>query len=372
MQPQMELIASPETRIQVSDPAQTVAVRWNPALKVGFRFIFSYFVLNSFPFPLDYIPYSGKPLEWYENAWHKIVPWVSTHVLHIAQRITVFPNGSGDTLYNYVLAFCFLVLAAIATVAWSAVDRKRESYAALHRWLRLYARLVLGSALLSYGAYKVIPSQFPLPPQWRFLQSYGDSSPMGILWTFMGVSKSYTIFAGAVEMLGGALLFIPRLTTLGALVAIGAMTNVFVLNMSYDVPVKLYSFYLLTLGVFLVLPELRRLVRFFVLNQPTDPAPVEFRFERRWLQLCFVIGVVAFGMYSAGTSLYYSRKQLKDIRQLYSVAPPLFGVWGVDEFQLDGQLRPPLLTDGARWQKAIFEYKTGVTVLAMDGKLVRF
>src|SRR5207248_10061575 len=119
------------------------------------------------------------------------------------------------------------------------------------------------------------PSQFPPPWQWRYLQTYGESSPMGILWTFMGASKSYTIFAGAVEMLGGILLFLPRLATLGALIGIAAMTNVFILNMSYDVPVKLYSFHLLAMGAFLILPEMKRLARFFVLNRPTETSPAE-------------------------------------------------------------------------------------------------
>ncbi|MGC2696414.1 MAG: hypothetical protein WA738_11550, partial [Candidatus Angelobacter sp.] len=188
----------------------------------------------------------------------------------------------------------------------------------------------------------------------------------------MGVSKSYTIFAGAVEMLGGALLFLPRLTMLGALVAVGAMTNVFILNMSYDVPVKLYSFHLLIFGAFLLLPEMRRLARFFVFNRSTEPAPAELTFHRKWLQGGFLIAQLAFGSYIAGSSLYFSHKQLKSFTHDYSVQPPLLGIWSVDEFAIDGQPRPPLLTDEVRWQKAIFEYKTGLTIEAMDSKLLRY
>jgi hypothetical protein len=35
--------------------------------------------------------------------------------------------------------------------------------------------------------------------------------------------------------------------------------------------------------------------------------------------------------------------------------PPLYGIWDVDEFLIDGQVRPPLLTDTGRWRRVIFE-----------------
>src|SRR5579859_5260248 len=252
MQPQMELDRPEQMPMASPGPALQPNARWNPALKIGFRFACCYLFLFCFPFPLGSIPYTGKPAEWYELLWQKVVPWMASHLLRLSQPITIFTNGSGDTRFDYIKALCLLVVAALASVLWSVLDRKRQNYGRLHQWLRLYVRLYLGATLLGYGAYKVIPSQFPPMWQWRYLQTYGDSSPMGVLWTFMSASASYTIFAGAIEMLGGILLFLPRLVTLGALISVGAMANVFMLNMSYDVPVKLYSFHLLLLAIFLI------------------------------------------------------------------------------------------------------------------------
>ena len=372
MQPQMKPVIQEEA---VSQPEAIVAdaAGWNSGLKIAFRFAFCYFVLYCFPFPVGALPYTQKLAEWYELPWHKVVPWVAQHWLRLAQPITTFSNGSGDTTYDYVKVLCFLVLATVAVIAWSVLDRKRKDYSKLHRWLRLYVRFTLGATLLSYGGYKLIPSQFPPNWQWRYLETYGDSSPMGILWTFMSSSRSYTIFTGAVEMLGGILLFVPRLATLGALVAIGAMTNVFVLNMSYDVPVKLYSFHLLLLAVFLLLPELKRLTRFFVLNLPTGPAFADLQLQRTWPNRSLLIGQLALGLFFAGAALYTSHTQLKNYTTGdLVVKPPLFGPWAVDEFTVDGQPRPPLLTDETRWQKAIFDFNTFFTVQSMDGKLLRF
>lgn len=373
MQPQMELAQPQEMPIVTSAPAPQPKLRWSLGLKIAFRFACCYFFLFCFPFPLGAIPYTGKPAEWWELLWQKVVPWTAQHLLRLSQPITVFTNGSGDTTYDYVKTLCLLVIAAVAAIVWSALDRKRENYSKLHQWLRFYVRLNLGATLLGYGGYKVIPSQFPPLWQWRYLETYGDSSPMGILWTFMSASPSYTIFAGAVEMLGGILLFVPRVVTLGALISIGAMANVFMLNMSYDVPVKLYSFHLLLLSVFLILPELRRLARFFVLNRATDAAPVELRFNRRWANYTLLIGQLVLGLFFAGYSLYSAQKQRHNfLAGDFAVKPPLHGAWAVDEFDVDGQPRPPLLTDSLRWQKVIFDVNPSIVVQGMDGKLDRY
>lgn len=373
MQAQMELATQADVPTQTHETIAASQARWSLGLKIAFRFAFSYFVLYCFPFPFGAFPWTEKPAQWYEALWHKVVPWVAQHWLHLAQPITVFSNGSGDTTYDYVKVLCFLVLAMVATIAWSVLDRKRVGYTRLHHWLRFYVRLTLGATLLSYGGYKVVPSQFPPMWQWRYMETFGESSPMGILWSFMSASKSYTIFAGAVEMLGGILLFVPRLATLGALIGIGAMTNVFILNMSYDVPVKLYSFHLLAMGVFLILPEMRRLSQFFVFNQFTEPAPTELRFRRNWLYRSSLIVQLVLGLFFGGNALYTAHRQLKSfVSGEFSINPLLHGPWAVDEFAVDGQPRPPLLTDDTRWQKAIFDARTFFTIQGMDGKLLRF
>ena len=113
--------------------------------------------------------------------------------------------------------------------------------------------------------------QFQVPDVTRLIAPYGDFSPMGVLWAFVGASPAYTMFTGIVEVVGGALLLFRRTATLGAIVSAGALLNVFVLNMCYDVPVKLYSFNLLLMSVFLISPDMSRIANVLVLNRPTQP-----------------------------------------------------------------------------------------------------
>src|SRR6185295_10228362 len=303
-------------QVEAPDPAgvgqeeepRNVPVHWGLAKRLLFRFVCSYFFLYIFPFPLDYVPYVGVATGWYQNLWHAIAPWVGRQVFGV--EITVFTNGSGDTTYDYLVAFCYAVLAATAALVWTLLDRKRANYARLHEWLRIYVRFFLAASMVSYGAYKVFPSQFPAPPLDRLLQPIGDASPMGILWTFIGASKAYEFFSGAAEMLGGLLLLGRRTTLLGALVCIGVVGNVVMLNFSYDVPVKLYSSHLLLMAVFLILPDLRRLANLFLFNRAAEPAAIRPLFGNVWLNR----GGFAFGtvlvLYLAGLALSQSYEDL--------------------------------------------------------------
>ena len=348
---------------EVTSPAP----EWGLATRILFRFWFSYLFLYIFPFPLDSIPYVGMAaMPWYQG-WGKLVPWVGLHVFQ--REITVFPNGSGDTTYNYVQVFCTLVLATVATLVWSILDRKRTNYAWLHKWFRGYARIWLATVMVSYGAYKVIPSQFPAPPLDRLLQPYGDSSPMGILWTFMGASAAYTIFSGISEMLGGLLLIARRTTLLGALVCIGVMGNVVMLNFSYDVPVKLYSSHLLATAVFLALPDLRRLANLFVFNRKVEPAELHPLFRRNWLNRSAQFLRLALVLFAAGMGLWVSYQGWRDYG---NKKPPLYGIWEVEEFVVDGQVRPPLVTDETRWRRMVFGYPGQMSIQLMSMARQRF
>jgi hypothetical protein len=340
--------------------------RWPLAQRVIFRFVLAYLVFYNFPFPLGELPFAAPLVEKYDELWHPFVVWVGKHVLRLSYEITVFPNGSGDTTYNYVQVLCYLVLAAAATVVWSMLDRRRPGYERLYQWLRLYIRFVLAGIMLSYGAVKLIPLQMSAPYLTRLIEPYGDSSPMGLLWTFVGASPAFEIFSGCAEVLGGLLLILPRTTLLGALVCLADTTLIFTLNMCYDVPVKLYSFHLLLMSLFLLAQDVGRLADLFIFNRGVEAVDMPPLFRRERLNRGALILQVLFGLYLLGSNLYAAQQQTK----IYGAAapkPPLYGIWMVDEFSVDGQARPPLLTDAARWQRVIFQFPKSLTIQPMRG-----
>jgi hypothetical protein len=189
---------------------------------------------------------------------------------------------------------------------------------------------------------------------------------MGLLWTFIGASKGFEIFTGFAEMLGGALLIFPRTTLLGALVCLADTTLIFTLNMCYDVPVKLYSFHLLIMSVFLLAQDFGRLANLLLFNRRVEAVELPQLFRRKRLSLGALALQILFGLYLIGSSFYQSYQQSK-VRGGFAPKPPLYGIWMVDEFSVDGQVRPPLLTDATRWQRVIFQFPEALTIQPMSG-----
>jgi len=324
--------------------------RWGFGKRLAFCFAFAYFVLFHFPFPLDVIPGSERVFGPYSDLWTKLVLWVGPAVFGVTVKFE--PNGSGDTTFNYLYFFCVVVLAAAVALVWAIAGRRRANEARMGQWLRIYVRFALAQAMLTYGALKVIQSQFPPPGLGRLIQPFGDASPMGLLWTFMGASYSYNVFTGLAELAGGFLLTMRRTTLLGALLSAGVMSNVAMLNFSYDVPVKLYSVHLLAAAVFLTLPDLSRLAGFFVLNRGAGPAVLEAPVRSRLPRWAVVLGRTAFVALLLYTPIKMSIAQQ---RRYEAMQTPFQGIWRVDEYSAGGTVVPPMLSEEGRWRRVIFD-----------------
>ncbi len=341
---------------------------WNTAQRIGFRFVCAYLVLYNLPFPLGVIPGTSFASDAYTRFLTSLVPWVGKHVFHTTITVTQ-ETGSGDRTFDFVQLACVFVLAVAVALIWTLVSAVRRrppgSMSRIHDALRTYVRYVLGFTLISYGMFKIIQTQFPFPHLARLVETYGESSPMGLLWTFMGYSKPYNFFAGLAEAGGGLLLFFRRTTTLGALVAAGVMLNIAMLNFCYDVPVKQYSVNLLLMAVFLLAPDLRRLANLLLLNRPTAPVNLAPPWRgRRWLAAAAMVLQTLF----IGYALYSTTKQSLDAEKQYgdkASKPVLYGIYEVEEFNRNGQALPPMITDSTRWRRVIFQ-SGGMFVKTMD------
>jgi uncharacterized membrane protein YphA (DoxX/SURF4 family) len=309
----------------------------------------------------------------YEALLHKIVVWFGGHILHLKHAITIFPEDSGgtDPAYSYIASLLFLVVAAIATVVWSALDRKRIAYPKLNQWFLLYVRVVLAIAMLSYGANKIMPAQMPPPSLTTLMQPFGDLPPYRLMWNFIGSSPTYEIFAGSVETLGGILLLIPGLSTLGALVSLGALTNVFMMDWCYGVPVKFWALHLMLLAVLVLLPDATRLINLLVLHRPTEPEQARPLFERRWLNGLVWVLQWAVGIHLLVTTVGMSRMSVQGTARI-GEGNPFYGIWTVDEFAMDGQVHPPLMTDKLRWQRMIFSSAQTLSIQDMNGQIAPY
>ena len=304
------------------------------------------------------------PLESF-GAVQRVVNWVGVHVVRISTPISFRGSGSGDKLVDYLLVLTLVLVAAGGTAIWSVLDRRRDNYVRLNTWFRLFVQLSLAATMVTYGTIKAIPVQMPYPSLTRLVEPYGNFSPMGVLWYSIGASRAYEIFAGSAELVAAVLLFVPRLVTLGALIALADSIQIFTLNMTYDVPVKLFSFHLILMALVLLAPEASRLLDVLVFNRTAEPSrlPPLFR-GRRALRIAIALQLV-FGAYVVGMGFYSSWQGWK----LYgggAPKPALYGIWNVEQMQIDGVTRSPLLTDWGRWRRVIVQNTTALSFQRMD------
>ncbi|NMD55462.1 MULTISPECIES: hypothetical protein [Tsukamurella] len=220
-----------------------------------------------------------------------------------------------------------LVIGVGAGLLWGVVavrsgDRGAAGVDRAARVLRAIATGVLAVAMLLYGLAKVIPAQMGHMnlPAYQ-LQAVGDTEPFSLLWGYMAASTPYTVVTGAIELTAGLLLIVPRTRLAGALLSIVALTQIVLLNVFYDVPVKLLAAELLVIALVLVFPHRRELLR-AVLPAAASPA------RRTGTVVAGVLAAVLIAATVAGN--------LARVDTMNTPRDPRDGVWRAVTLTVDG------------------------------------
>ena len=336
---------------------------WPLLKKIGFLFLFVYFFLyaNTQQFLLS---------EFIFPLWKKIVPWFAKIVGH-ETPITIFPAGSGDTTYNYFEVLFFAVLSVLIALLIGIIDYKRVHYKTLLKWLTLLLRYYLAAQMINYGLVKLFYLQFSFPSAARMDQALGEFSPMGLLWTFMGYSKGYTMFIGALELIGGLLLLSRNTTLLGALTTFGVMLNVMMLNYCYDVPVKLLSTHMVVMSIFLIALDGKRIFRFFISNQRVEPRILEGVVPPKYVRTKNIAKWILLLAY-LGFSLFQTIQMSKEYGP--NAPKPLFyGKYAIESFyKYDDSLKLQTVPDSVHWDAFYQKWNGYGSVKTGDKTMVYF
>ena len=332
---------------------------------------FVYFILYIFPFPISYIPFVSGLLQTLTDLSATICTTFARSLLNL--DIHPQSNGSGDTTFHYVQVLLFATCSFVATVVWSLADGARRDYEKLWYYLMILLRYYTACQMIDYGFIKIFKAQFPFPSIERLSQPYGESSPMGLLWTFMGYSTPYNLFTGLLETLGGLLLLFKRTRLLGAMIVIVVMSNIVMLNFSYDVPVKLFSLHLLVMTVFIIAPDVKRLLNFLVYNKGVQSEEMRPVYSATKWKLLYVAGKGLFIAYvlittANGSWSYY--QGIKEYEKNSAQADVLLGEFEVASFALNGKIIRPGEMDTRCWKKVTMG-QGKLTVQHMDDGAIR-
>ncbi len=350
------------------DLDHTPAEAWPLWRRIAFRFLFIYLLLQIMPWRwFDRIPGVRYLTGWTSVVDRWAVEYANAHLFHVRDKL-IMPNGSGDTSFAWAALCLYLTIAAVGCVAWTALDGKRTSYPRLDYWLRTIVRYYIAAAALSYGIVKIFSLQMPFPALSQLATPLGDLLPMRFSWLFIGYSTPYQVFGGFAEFGAGLLLLNRRTVTLGLLAAAGAFANVVMINLAYDVPVKLFAMHLFICCVLLLLYDAPRLFGFFILNQPApgnfsyEPPPVSAPWQRyaRW-------GVKAVLLYFILLTPIQSGWVRADaLARTPAPRPFAAGVYDVQRYVVNGVAIPPLLADSVRWRDVIIDNQLSGSVNTRD------
>ena len=290
--------------------------------RLAVRWAVAYLFLYWFPTPLDYLPFIGQPIANAATAVWRPVIELTGKILSLEvppPQVT----GSGDTLADWLRLGATMVLALVVGALWSLDKRKTRDEAVLD-FSRDYLRLCLAATMIGYGVVKVLLQQFPQLDDYTLYETYADSSPMGLLWRFMGFSPAYQRLAGLLELLGGLLLLTRRTTTAGAVILAIVMSNVVLLNFCFDVPVKLYSTNILFGAIALLMSDADRLLSLFVTHRPLPPKDFTPKYATgRWRLVMPAVSIAFAGV------LLHGALMMEDAHEPQASADPLEGSYAV-------------------------------------------
>ncbi|WP_037321781.1 hypothetical protein [Salegentibacter sp. Hel_I_6] len=324
---------------------------WSKTSKLIFKILFAYFTLYALFILLD--PF-----------FEPLFRWVGILVFKIDYEYTVGGTASGDTTYKYLSSFVNAILTLLIVPIWHFLDNSRKNYNTLFYWFLVLLRIILIATMFLYAFVKIFKVQFHSASLTHLLEPLGNLYPNRLAWSFFGFSESYNVFLGSLELLGGLLLIPRRTQTLGSLIILGVMTQVLVMNFTFDIAVKLFSIHLVLMALIVFVTD-NRFINVFIRNKGVESYkyfnPISNKKYHKvifWVKsigLIIIIGLLSYN--------FYTVEKLKGDKR---VKPILYGIWEVSNFIKNGDTLPPLTTDDYRWRYLIVDFKDKATIKTMD------
>lgn len=242
---------------------------WGLSSKLWYRFIFLYVVLYIYPYGFEYI----QELTTSDiSFWRGITVWFGETFIGWDLNENNLLNGF-DSKYDYSRFLLIIVLSVIGTGIWHFIDTKFAfSYTSkLKVLLQTILRYHVALTLILYGLSKVFMLQFGEMDINRLETPMGNQTGMSYVWAFMSYSKLYTMTSGWIEVIGGVLLLFRKSTFIGAFILFIAMANVVLIDIGYDVRVKMFAIHLFFMTLLLMSDHFKRMINFFIYTKPTSP-----------------------------------------------------------------------------------------------------
>jgi hypothetical protein len=340
---------------------------WPLWRRLLFRFFFVYFAITMSPWTwLDNVPYIGEVTKYWYQATDWLVRRSNDWFFHVKPQLIPI-SGSGDTSFGWAQLWFVLSISFIGMLTWSFLQHRKQEYTKLNYWLCLFIRYYVALVAFSYGIIKLFALQMPFPSYSQLATPLGDFLPMRLSWMFIGYSTPYQFFSGVMETLAGLLLIYRRTATLGVLLATAVFLNVAVLNLSYDIPVKIFSIQMVVCCLFLLANESDRILCFFIYNRPASVCELyHYGFPKRWMKITRIVLKLAFVVVAIGLVIWQCLDFQKERKTQMKNMPFAAGLYDVAEYVVNQDTLPASTADSLRWKNIVFDNNRGGSIGATD------
>lgn len=316
------------------------------------RFILLYLIFYIFPYGFEYIAALDiNPRT--PSFWTSITIWFGEIFLGWEFNPDRLMKGF-DSKYDVARFLLISILSLLGALIWGFLAGKIQFFKRIRAktWVITIIRYHVALTLILYGLSKVLVLQFGQLDLLTLENKIGSMTGMQFLWKFMSYSEFYTQVTGYIEVIGGLLLLFRRTTFLGAMISLVAMANVVIIDIGYDVSVKMFAIHLLLMVIVLLGYNAQRIIQFFVLNQTMIQSvkyqsliPVKYKKVQYILKAAIIL-------YFVISQFNFQNKRL-DRRQATNEAPSLSSVYFVKNQTINGtnvDARENAFSESAKWE----------------------
>jgi uncharacterized membrane protein YphA (DoxX/SURF4 family) len=237
------------------------------------RFIYHVLILFAFlcalfiPFTFRYLPFQSEITHFlFEDLC--VLLATKFESIHVANS-----EISSDSTTMYLLVLVLFILAVLVSVIFQLFNFWKTHQKKIISILQIILTYYLALILLKYGFDKVFKGQFYLPEPNTLYTPLGMLEKDILYWSTMGVSYSYNLFMGLMEVIPSLLLLHRKTRIFALFILFGVLAHVVFVNFSFDISVKLFSSFLWLLTLLLLTPHLKSIIQFFMLQQASTLTP---------------------------------------------------------------------------------------------------
>lgn len=341
-----------------------VSLDWSKYQKYTFRsmIIFVLLFMLTLSEPSNYLPNWRRVTDPFFEYW---VQWTATTFFKFKEPFIY--QLTSDSMGSLIHVLHLIVVALIGGWIWGQIQQV-INYKKIGNWFWSIIAYYLALQLFLYGFNKVFKCQFFLPEPNTLYTTVGETPKDLLFWTVMGASYGYTVFGGVLEVLSASLLLFRKTRLLGALLALGVMTNVVAINLGFNISVKFYASFLWLLAFLLILPYGRQLYAFFITNtllKKEHWLSADNRQKKGTVMVLLKIVIIWMILFES-LGPYFVANNFNDDQQQ---RPPFHGAYEVASFVENGMAYPPLVGYVFRWKRAFVHRRGYFIVQTMDDKM---